>query len=106
MPATLNLRDLPAVRRLPAPGELAFLRGLPAARELLLDGLSVDGRLVGTPGDPEISEWQLGRRQVFVIPHPDLVDHVLHEAVDQYHKSIEYELLRAVLGLNLFTDED
>ena len=28
----------------------------------------------------------------------------LHEGADRYHKSIEYELLRSVLGLNLFTD--
>ena len=31
---------------------------------------------------------------------------MLHEGADRYHKSIEYELLRTVLGLNLFTDED
>ena len=38
--------------------------------------------------------------------HPDYVDHILHGAVDRYHKSIEYELLRTVVGLSLFTDED
>ena len=37
---------------------------------------------------------------------PDYVDHVLHDGADRYHKSLEYELLRSVLGLNLFTDED
>ena len=36
-----------------------------------------------------------------MLGHPDQVDHVLHENADGYHKSIEYELLRAVLGLNL-----
>ncbi len=41
-----------------------------------------------------------------MLKHPDLVDHVLFEAVERYHKSIEYELLRAALGLSLFTDED
>ena len=47
-----------------------------------------------------------GPAGVFVISSPDYVDHVLHDGADGYHKSIEYELLRTVLGLNLFTDED
>jgi cytochrome P450 len=42
----------------------------------------------------------------FGISHPDYVDHVLHDGAAKYHKSIEYELLRAALGLSLFTDED
>ncbi|HYH59086.1 MAG TPA: cytochrome P450 [Thermoleophilaceae bacterium] len=54
----------------------------------------------------DIATVRLGRRRVFVLRHPEFVDHVLHEAADRYHKSVEYELLRMVLGLNLFTDED
>lgn len=79
--------------------------GLTLARELLLDGLSVDGQFVqGVPGS-DIFRARIGRRLAFVIRHPDYVDHVLHAGADRYHKSIEYELLRALLGLNLFTDE-
>src|SRR4051794_3932350 len=48
---------------------------------------------------------RLGGRRVFFLRHPDHVDHVLHDGADRYHKSVEYELLRTVLGLNLFTDE-
>ena len=74
--------------------------------ELLVRGLSVDGTIVnGKPGR-DIVRSRVGRRTVIVLRHPDYVDHVLHEGADSYNKSIEYELLRAVLGLNLFTDED
>jgi cytochrome P450 len=80
--------------------------GLTVARELLVHGLSVDGRVAEHAVDSDIVRWRIGRRVSFALRHPDYVDHVLHEGADRYHKSIEYELLRTVLGLNLFTDED
>ena len=80
--------------------------GLTVARELLVHGLSVDGRVAERAIDSDIVRWRIGRRVSFALRHPDYVDHVLHEGADRYHKSIEYELLRTVLGLNLFTDED
>lgn len=82
------------------------LNGLKAAREILFDGLSVEGNLVNGIEGSDIARTRFGKRQVFVISSPEYVDHVLHEAADHYHKSIEYEMLRAALGLNLFTDED
>ncbi|UTI63834.1 cytochrome P450 [Paraconexibacter antarcticus] len=82
------------------------LDSLPVAWDMLTRGLHVDGPLVtGAPGS-DIVTVRIGRRRQFILRHPDYVDHVLHEGADGYHKSIEYELLRAVLGLNLFTDED
>jgi len=76
------------------------------SKDMLLEGLHIDGPFVkGLPGH-DIIRARMGRRHVFVLRHPDHVDHVLHDAADRYHKSIEYELLRTVLGLNLFTDED
>lgn len=80
------------------------LNGRQVARELLFDGLKVDGAIV-RGDDADIARTRVGRRTLFVLRHPDYVDHVLHEASDGYHKSVEYELLRSVLGLNLFTDE-
>jgi cytochrome P450 len=74
------------------------------AREVLVRGLST-GSEVGTP-EHDIVRWRIGRRVSIGLGHPDYVDHVLHEGADRYHKSIEYELLRAVVGLSLFTDED
>lgn len=82
------------------------LNGLRVAREMLFEGLSVDGNIVRGAEGSDIVRWRIGRRVVFALSNPDYVDHVLHENADGYHKSIEYELLRAVLGLNLFTDED
>ncbi len=82
------------------------MSGLRVAREVLWSGLSIDSELVRGATGHDIVSWRAGRRVAFGISHPDYVDHVLHEGADRYHKSIEYELLRAALGLNLFTDED
>jgi cytochrome P450 len=81
------------------------LSGMRVAVETFRDGLSVDGPIVQTDGH-DIVKFRFARRTQFVLRHPDYVDHVLHGAVDRYHKSVEYELLRAVVGLSLFTDED
>jgi len=80
--------------------------GLKLARELLFTGLSIDGEFVRGVQGSDIFRARIGRRRVFVIRSPDYVDHVLHDGAERYHKSLEYELLRTVLGLNLFTDED
>src|SRR5436305_5387546 len=80
--------------------------GLEVAREMLFNGLSVDGLVLPGFHDNYIMRWRFGRRRMFSIRHPDYVDHVLHEGVDRYHKSVEYEIMPSVLGLNLFTDED
>jgi len=86
-------------------GAIPSLSGLSVAREFLFKGLSVDGRIVQGVAGSDIFGWRVGRRRAFAIRHPDYVDHVLHGGADRYRKSLEYELLRAVLGLNLFTDE-
>lgn len=82
------------------------ISGVKVAREMLVSGLSVDGQIVQGSAGSDIARSRVGRRKLVMLRHPDYVDHVLHEAADRYHKSIEYELLRAVLGLNLFTDEE
>lgn len=74
--------------------------------DMLVRGLRVDGPLVQGMAGSDFARVRMGRRRIAVLGHPDLVDHVLHEGSDAYHKSIEYELLRSVLGLNLFTDEE
>ena len=92
----------------PAAGRARVPRmsGVRVAGEMLVRGLARDGAIVrGVPG-ADISAFRFNRRTAFVLRHPDYVDHVLHEAAERYHKSIEYELLRAVVGLSLFTDED
>ncbi len=80
--------------------------GIAIARDLVQNGLAVDGPLVtGAPGS-DIVRFRIGRRVGISLRHPDYVDHVLHEGTDGYHKSVEYELLRSVVGLSIFTDED
>lgn len=82
------------------------LSGLQVAAQTFREGLSVDGLIVQGDNGSDIVRFRFARRTQFVLRHPDYVDHVLHEAVDRYHKSVEYELLRSVVGLSLFTDED
>ena len=80
--------------------------GTRVAYDLLRHGLRTDGPLVSGAKGTDIASFTFNRRKAFLLTHPDLVDHVLFEGVERYHKSIEYELLRAALGLSLFTDED
>jgi cytochrome P450 len=81
------------------------MSGLRVARATLRGGLSIDGPLVrGAPGS-DIVHFRFAGRSTYVLRNPEYVDHVLHEAADRYRKSIEYEMLRAVVGLSLFTDE-
>jgi len=94
-----------AILQTPATAKTPKLPALTVAREFLFKGLSVDGQVIRGVEGADIYGWRIGRRRAFAIRHPDHVDHVLHEGADRYRKSIEYELLRAVLGLNLFTDE-
>ncbi len=79
---------------------------LAAIRETLRDGLSVDGAIVRGLPDSDIAQLGWGRRKAFTIKNADYVDHVMHGPVERYHKSIEYELMRSVIGVSLLTDED
>lgn len=90
----------------PAPVRVARVSGLHIAYDTFLHGLRTDGPLIAGTQDADIARFTFNRRTVFLLRHPDHVDHVLFDGVDRYHKSIEYELLRAAVGLSLFTDED
>jgi cytochrome P450 len=80
--------------------------GVRVARETLLHGLGTDSLLIRGVEGSDITKFTFNRRTAYVLKHPEYADHVLHGAVDKYRKSIEYELLRTVVGLSLFTDED
>ncbi len=82
------------------------LSGAAVARQALLGGLSRDSLMMRGRSDSDIARFTIGRRTNFLLRHPEYVDHVLHGGTAKYHKSVEYEMLRAVLGLSLFTDED
>ncbi len=81
------------------------ISGLRVAHETFWHGLSTDSALVRGVEGSDIACFQFNRRLGFVLSHPDYVDHVLYGAVDRYRKSVEYELLRSVVGVSLFTDE-
>lgn len=81
------------------------ISGVHAAHSMLVRGLHVGSPIIRGARESDIATMRIGRRRSFTIKHPDYVDHVLRDAVDYYEKSIEYEPLRAVLGLNLVTDE-
>lgn len=80
--------------------------GLRVAHDTFWHGLRTDGPLVSAVEGADIAKFTFNRRTAYILKHPDYVDHVLFEGVERYHKSIEYELLRSVLGVSLFTDED
>ncbi len=82
------------------------VNGVRVAQQTLRHGLSTDSLLIRGVEGSDITKFTFNRRTAYVLKHPDYADHVLHGAVDRYHKSIEYELLRTVVGVSLFTDED
>lgn len=81
------------------------ISGLRVAHETFWHGLSTDSALVRGVEGSDIACFQFNRRLGFVLSHPDYVDHVLYGGVEKYRKSVEYELLRSVVGTSLFTDE-
>ncbi len=56
-------------------------------------------------GHSDIFGWRVGRRRYVVVRSPDYVEHILVAGHDVYPKSEQYELLKTVLGVGLFTDE-
>ncbi len=82
------------------------ISGWRVAHDTFWHGLRTEGPLVRALEGEDIVRYSFNRRTAYILRHPDYVDHVLYGAVDRYHKSIEYEMLRAVVGLSLFTDED
>ncbi len=89
-----------------APARTPKLSGLRVAHETFWHGLQADSLLSRGAEGSDIAKFTFNRRTTFILKHPDYVDHVLHEGVDHYHKSIEYVLLGTAVGLSLFTDED
>jgi cytochrome P450 len=71
-------------------------------------GLSYQDGWVGRirKADNDVVRFSTGTRRFVALLHPEHIDHVLHEGRLNYHKSYEYELLRAILGVSLFTDEE
>ncbi|MBF6547118.1 cytochrome P450 [Nocardia brasiliensis] len=90
----------------PRPKTSARTGTLTATIEALTIGLDYEGGMIGRTKGHDILRFRAGTRRFVAITHPDYVDHVLHAGRLKYHKSFEYEILRALLGVSLFTDED
>ncbi|MFI1916996.1 cytochrome P450 [Nocardia sp. NPDC020380] len=76
-----------------------------ATYEALVIGLDHRAGIIGRVKNADILRFRAGTRRYAVLNHPDYVDHVLHAGRPRYEKSFEYEMLRAILGVSLFTDE-
>ena len=81
-------------------------RTLVATYEALTIGLDYEDGMIGRMKGIDVLRFRAGTRRFVAFTKPEYVDHVLHSGRLKYHKSFEYEILRAILGVSLFTDED
>jgi len=65
-----------------------------------LEAIGADWRRYG-----DVVRYRLGTMQVFLVVHPDGVNHVLQENHRNYVKSVDYQILKRVLGEGLLTSE-
>ncbi|MBL1076783.1 cytochrome P450 [Nocardia sp. 2] len=77
-----------------------------ATVEALTIGLDHRAGLIGRIKGHDVLRFRAGTRRYVALGHPDHVDQVLHTGRLNFHKAFEYEILRALLGVSLFTDED
>ena len=82
-----------------APGPRGPLSALRMIRKPL-EAIGADWRRYG-----DVVRYRLGTMQVFLVVHPDGVNHVLQENHRNYVKSVDYQILKRVLGEGLLTSE-
>ncbi len=79
---------------------------IPMIRDAALYGLNYRHGWLARIEGRDFTRFRTGNRSVVSIGDPELIDQVLHGDRLSYHKSFEYELLRSLLGISLFTDEE
>ncbi len=82
-----------------APGPRGPLSALRMIRKPL-EAIGADWRRYG-----DVVRYRLGAMQVFLVVHPDGVNQVLQENHRNYVKSVDYQILKRVLGEGLLTSE-
>ncbi len=82
-----------------APGPRGPLSALRMIRKPL-EAIGTDWRRYG-----DVVRYRLGTMQVFLVVHPDGVNQVLQENHRNYVKSVDYQILKRVLGEGLLTSE-
>lgn len=75
-------------------------------KDVLRKGFGREDGMIARLEGHDFSRWRVGQRRWVAIQHPDDIDHVLLTNRENYPKSSDYEPLRGVLGLSLFTDDD
>jgi cytochrome P450 len=93
--------QLEAVRR-----PTTTLNRFKMSRDAMTVGLSPKNGWVSHIAGYDVARFSTATRHFVALCHPDDIDHVLHAGRLNYYKSYEYELLRAILGVSLFTDEE
>jgi cytochrome P450 len=81
-------------------------RTLVATHEALTIGLDYENGMIGRMKGVDVLRFRAGTRRFVAFTKPEYVDHVLHAGRLKYHKSFDYEILRVIFGVSLFTDED
>ncbi|MCX6397438.1 MAG: cytochrome P450 [Propionibacteriales bacterium] len=76
------------------------------SRDVLLKGFGREDGMVARLEGHDFSRWRVGQRRYVSIQHPDDIDRVLITHRENYPKGADYEPLKGVLGLSLFTDDD
>jgi cytochrome P450 len=99
-PPPLPRANAPSMRPAARPGRVTMIK------DALTVGLSYQRGWVQRIDGHDVARFSTVTRNFVGLRHPEHIDHVLHTGWMNYHKSYEYEVLRAILGVSLFTDED
>lgn len=87
--------------RAPGPLPLDLLRSIPAIQRNPLAYLSECAKSYG-----DLTQFEVGRTQVFFINHPDLIRHVLQDNHRGYSKAtLQYSQLATITGRGLLTND-
>lgn len=92
----------------PAPPRAATTKfgALAMTAAVLRKGFGREDGMVARLEGHDFCQWRVGARRFVSIQHPDDIDYVLLTNRENFPKSADYEPLRGVLGLSLFTDDD
>jgi hypothetical protein len=100
------LNDVPEAPVVPERRPAVTLNRMKMSLDAVTVGLSPKNGWVSHLEGCDVARFSTATRRFVALCHPDDIDHVLHAGRLNYYKSYEYELLRAILGVSLFTDEE
>ncbi len=104
--AAATIEDLPVVGPGRPVSRTTRHKALVMTRDVLFKGFGREDGMVARLEGHDFSRWRVGGRRYVAIQHPDDIDYVLIQNRENYPKGADYEPLKGVLGLSLFTDDD